>query len=204
MLKMHFHTYKCRIPGSKRWVIFWTACPNFGLWPRTSPKTLEISRITLRSSWNSKPNSNKLAAKPLTELVFSTETSQVQTGEITGVSDSDLRVDGTFAYTANDGTAVQYDKFGRTFYSHPSGQASDGSISLNVVNLQFVLSIGTLDVNNTLDIDLGGLQNFDPNTAAGAGAFSELCLVLVVQELAPMLVDTRTQRYTRDRFRCNH
>ena len=41
----------------------------------------------------------------------------------------------TFAYTSNDGTAVQYDKFGRTFYSHPSGQASDGSISLNVVNL---------------------------------------------------------------------
>ena len=106
--------------------------------------------------------------------LFATETAGVQTGEITGVSDSDLRVDGTFAYTANNGTAVQYDKFGRTFYSHPSGQASDGSISLNVVNLQFVLSIGTLDVNNTLDIDLGGLQNFDPNQAAGAGAFTAL------------------------------
>ena len=105
--------------------------------------------------------------------LFATETAQVQTGEITGVSDSDLRVDGTFAYTSNDGTAVQYDKFGRTFYSHPSGQASDGSISLNVVNLQFVLSIGTLDVNNTLDIDLGGLQNFNPNNDPTAGAFSD-------------------------------
>ena len=101
--------------------------------------------------------------------LFATETSHVQTGELpAGVSDSDLRVDGTFAYTANDGTAVQYDKFGRTFFSHPSGQAIDGSISLNVVNLQFVLSIGTLDVNRTLDIDLGGLQNIDP-TADGTG-----------------------------------
>ena len=101
--------------------------------------------------------------------LFATETSHVQTGELpAGVSDSDLRVDGTFAYTANDGTAVQYDKFGRTFFSHPSGQATDGSISLNVVNLQFVLSIGTLDVNRTLDIDLGGLQNIDP-TADGTG-----------------------------------
>ena len=101
--------------------------------------------------------------------LFATETAHVQTGALPdGVSDSDLRVDGFFAYTSNDGTAVQYDKFGRTFYSHPSGQASDGSISLNVVNLQFVLSIGTLDVNNTLDIDLGGLQNIDP-TADGAG-----------------------------------
>ena len=125
---------------------------------------LEISRITLRSSSNYKPNSIRSAGKPLTESVsLLLKLHRVQTGEITGVSDSDLRVDGLFAYTSNDGTAVQYDKFGRTFYSHPSGQASDGSISLNVVNLQFVLSIGTLDVNNTLDIDLGGLQNFDPN-----------------------------------------
>ena len=33
--------------------------------------------------------------------------------------------------------------------------------------LQFVLSIGTLDVNETLDIDLGGLQNVDPGAAPG-------------------------------------
>ena len=108
--------------------------------------------------------------------LFATETSRVQTGALpTGdvtnsASDSDLRVDGTFAYTSNDGTAVQYDKFGRTFYSHPSGQANDGSISLNVVNLQFVLSIGTLDVNNTLDIDLGGIHNVDPLNGAGAAS----------------------------------
>ena len=78
--------------------------------------------------------------------------------------------DQTVAYTSNDGTAVSYDKFGRTFYTHPSGQASDGSISLNVVNLQFVLSIGTLDVNETVNIDLGGLQNVDPGPAPYAGA----------------------------------
>ena len=36
---------------------------------QTSPKTLEISRITLRSSWNYKPNLIRSAGKPLTELV---------------------------------------------------------------------------------------------------------------------------------------
>ena len=92
-----------------------------------------------------------------------------------GVSDSNLNInphnnDGaqSVAYTSNNGTDISYDKFGRTFYTHPSGQATDGSISLNVVNLQFVLSIGTLDVNQTLDIDLGGLHNVDPRAGAGA------------------------------------
>jgi len=92
------------------------------------------------------------------------------------VSDSNLNVNPheqiggaqNVAYTSNDGTGVSYDKFGRTFFTHPSGQATDGSISLNVVNLQFVLSIGTLDVNQTLDIDLGGLHNVDPRDGAGA------------------------------------
>ena len=93
-----------------------------------------------------------------------------------GVSDSNLNINPhnqvggnqNVAYTANNGTSVSYDKFGRTFYTHPSGQRADGSISLNVVNLQFVLSIGTLDVNQTLDIDLGGLHNVDPRAGAGS------------------------------------
>ena len=119
--------------------------------------------------------------------LFATETHRAPLGGAAGeggelgsaVSDSNLNVNPhnpdaggnqTVAYTSNDGTAVSYDKFGRTFYTHPSGQASDGSISLNVVNLQFVLSIGTLDVNETVNIDLGGLQNVDPGTAPYAGA----------------------------------
>ena len=108
--------------------------------------------------------------------LFGREMKQFQDGPTTGVSDSNLNVNGhnknggnqTVAYTATDGTNVSYDKFGRTFYTHPSGLATNGSISLNVVNLQFVLSIGTLAVNRTLDIDLGGLHNVDPNNGTGA------------------------------------
>ena len=47
-------------------------------------------------------------------------------------------------YTDKDGNTVNYDKYNRTLYTAASGQAEDGSISLNVTNLQFVLSIGTL------------------------------------------------------------
>ena len=54
-------------------------------------------------------------------------------------------------YTDSSGTS-NYDKYSRTLYTHESGLVSDGSISLNVVNLQFVLSVGASG-------DLGGFNN---------------------------------------------
>jgi flagellin len=73
------------------------------------------------------------------------------------------------AYTDVDGTAVTYDKFGHTLFTSASGQPEDGSISLNVVNLQFVLSIGTMSGggHNTTSIDLGGFNNGSATAARG-------------------------------------
>jgi len=48
---------------------------------------------------------------------------------------------------ANSGTET-FHKYGRTLYTHPGGQTNDGSISLNVVNLEHVLQIGGLDNSN--------------------------------------------------------
>jgi flagellin len=63
-------------------------------------------------------------------------------------------------YTPSDVTAQNYDKDTRTLFTSSSGQAADGSISLNVINLQFVLSIGSLSgVGVGADIDLGGFRN---------------------------------------------
>ena len=57
-------------------------------------------------------------------------------------------------------STVKYEKFSRELLTNPSGQPGDGSIGLNVTNLQFILSIGTFD-NGTRDtgeegINLGG------------------------------------------------
>jgi flagellin len=73
------------------------------------------------------------------------------------------------AYIDVDGTAVTYDKFGHTLFTSASGQPEDGSISLNVVNLQFVLSIGTMSGggHNTTSIDLGGFNNGSATAARG-------------------------------------
>jgi len=63
-------------------------------------------------------------------------------------------------YTDVAGNTVNFDKYGHTLYTAASGQATDGSISLNVVNLQFVLSIGNLSgVTNNAGSDLGGFDN---------------------------------------------
>jgi flagellin len=48
--------------------------------------------------------------------------------------------------TLNDGTALgAFTRYGRTLYTHPGGQTNDGSISINVVNLEYVLEVGDLD-----------------------------------------------------------
>ena len=68
-------------------------------------------------------------------------------------------------YTASSTPGVNYDKYAHTLTTNASGQVADGSISLNVINLEFVLSIGNLSgVGNDADVDLGGLGN-----TAGAG-----------------------------------
>ena len=43
--------------------------------------------------------------------------------------------------------------------THASGINDNGSVSLNVVNLQFVLSIGATRIGNQNHVDLGGLNN---------------------------------------------
>ena len=57
-------------------------------------------------------------------------------------------------------STVKYEKFSRELLTNPSGQPGDGSIGLNVTNLQFILSIGTFDngTSNTGEegINLGG------------------------------------------------
>ena len=65
---------------------------------------------------------------------------------------------GTANYQAPGGGTASYSTFSRTLYTTASGKPEDGSISLNVINLQFVLSVA----NN---VDLGGLSG---NTGAAA------------------------------------
>ena len=98
-------------------------------------------------------------------------------------------------YTNVDGVTVNYDKYSRTLYTAASGQPADGSISLNVVNLQFVLSIGNLSTNNnTNGSDLGGFDNTGTGISAD-GFISSILDVSIKQftEAIERLADMRAE-----------
>ena len=75
---------------------------------------------------------------------------------IDGTSASQLSM-GTGTYVDTNGNTINFHKYARELKTHPSGASTDGSISLNVVNLQFVLSIGSLRLNTGTTGNLGGL-----------------------------------------------
>jgi flagellin len=52
-------------------------------------------------------------------------------------------------YIDGEGNSLNYDTFSRTLQTHDSGSSSDGSVSINVINFQFMLSIGGTASNPT-------------------------------------------------------
>ena len=81
--------------------------------------------------------------------------------------------------TTVDGAASTFDRYARTLYTHPGGQTQDGSVSLNVVNLEYVLEVGSLDdtrygsvwggtsTNGATGVNLGNVGGAVANTVAG-------------------------------------
>ena len=74
-----------------------------------------------------------------------------------------------------DRTHAHYDKYEYQLYTHPSGSQKDGSIKLNIVNLQFVLGLkdpGSFGVDKTQTWEgQDFIKRFDPdgdNTITGA------------------------------------
>jgi flagellin len=58
------------------------------------------------------------------------------------------------ASIAND-EGVLVTRFSRTLYTNASGQATDGNVSIGVINLQYVLSLGSLDHRYLSDGSIG-------------------------------------------------
>ena len=91
-------------------------------------------------------------------------------------------------YTDMKGTAITYDKYARTLSTAASGQPADGSISLNVVNLEFVLSIGTLDMSGngtaTQFQNLGGFNSTTSHNGIGTDGFITSILDVSVGQFA--------------------
>ena len=74
-----------------------------------------------------------------------------------------------FNFNKNNSTqTAKYDKYSYRLLTSASAVAEDGSISLNVINLQFVLSLASME-----DYNLGGFSSDDHNeTVSGPGSTS--------------------------------
>ena len=77
---------------------------------------------------------------------------------------------GEGTYLDASGNTVTFSTFSRELITHPDGQTASGSISLNVVNLQFVLSVGNI-TNGTSNAANSGLDlgNIDGNQTSSLG-----------------------------------
>ena len=78
----------------------------------------------------------------------------VHTGTAAGSKAQMTKATDGGVYVDASGASIAYNKFGRELVTHPSGNTGNGSISLNVVNLQFVLS---LNGSANRNVNLGGI-----------------------------------------------
>jgi flagellin len=76
-----------------------------------------------------------------------------------------------YNYEDSTGTSqsATYSAFSRIISTHPSGVSSDGSISLNVTNLTFVLTVGGIESSPASSVNLLGLASTGATAASGTG-----------------------------------
>jgi flagellin len=77
----------------------------------------------------------------------------------------------TYKYRDSDGVSISatYTAYSRSLSTHPSGVSTDGSISLNVTNLTFVLTVGGIESSTKSSVNLLGLASTGTTVASGSG-----------------------------------
>jgi flagellin len=80
-----------------------------------------------------------------------------------------------YRYRDDQGVSIQgsYSAFSRTLKTHPSGIDTDGSISLNVTNLSFVLSLGSITVDNSASSANYNLLGLSTSNSTSATALND-------------------------------
>ena len=91
-------------------------------------------------------------------------------------------ISGTGSYNDGSGTTQTYNTFARTLITHDSGISTAGSVSINVINFQFMLSIGTIDSGNgATAVDLGNIDGANTGAGIDNGFISDITHVAVSQ-----------------------
>ena len=77
---------------------------------------------------------------------------------------------GTGSYINESGTSLSTTTFSRTLTTHASADSTLGSVSINVINFQFMLSVGTI-ASGATGIDLGNVNGSNSGSGIGSNSF---------------------------------
>ena len=105
---------------------------------------------------------------------------------------------GTASFLGSDSVSQNYNTFSLTHTTHPSADSALGSISINVINFQFMLSIGQIKSATTASVDLGnikGSQTGGTDGINGSGFIDSILEVSVSQflEIIEKVADMRAE-----------
>ena len=112
---------------------------------------------------------------------------QISKEKFNGISlfaSSNASAAGTLESSTASFNTASYNSYSRTLITHDSGVSTSGSIKLNVVNFQFMLSIGTLSSGAAAgtSLDLGNVNGSNSGTGiASSGYISDITEVSVGQ-----------------------
>jgi flagellin len=118
-------------------------------------------------------------------IELQSQLNQVSKEKFNGISlfaNSNATVAGTLETGTASFSSVAYTTFHRTLITHESGVSTSGNIQLNVINFQFMLSVGTIG-NGTggSNIDLGNVNGANSGTGIDSGFISDITDVSVGQ-----------------------
>ena len=93
---------------------------------------------------------------------------------------------GTGSYINESGTSLSTTTFSRTLTTHASADSTLGSVSINVINFQFMLSIGTL-ASGATGIDLGNVNGSNSGSGIGSNSFIDDILEVSISQFTEII-----------------
>jgi flagellin len=93
---------------------------------------------------------------------------------------------GTGSYINESGTSLSTTTFSRTLTTHVSADSTLGSVSINVINFQFMLSVGTL-ASGATGVDLGNVNGSNSGSGIGSNSFIDDILEVSISQFTEII-----------------
>jgi flagellin len=93
---------------------------------------------------------------------------------------------GTGSYINESGSSLSTTTFSRTLTTHASADSALGRVSINVINFQFMLSVGTL-ASGATGVDLGNVNGSNSGSGIGSNSFIDDILEVSISQFTEII-----------------